>query len=51
MTSESDVGSGLLVAENQFRRIIGYKPIPDLIEALQTLSPSKAAIVKRRKAS
>jgi putative transposase len=45
------VGSGLLVAENQFRRITGYKLIPILMEELKTLSPSKAAVVKRRKAS
>ncbi len=45
------VGSGLLVAENQFRRITGHKLIPVLIEELKTLSPSKAAVVKRRKAS
>jgi putative transposase len=45
------VGSGLLVAENQFRRITGYKLIPILMEELRTLSPSKAAVVKRRKAS
>jgi putative transposase len=45
------VGSGLLVAECQFRRITGYKLIPVLMEGLKTLSPSKAAIVKRRKAS
>jgi putative transposase len=45
------VGSGLLVAENQFRRITGYKLIPILMEELKTLSPSKAGVVKRRKAS
>jgi putative transposase len=45
------VGSGLLVAENQFRRITGYKLMPVLMEELKTLSPSKAAVVKRRKAS
>ena len=45
------VGSGLLVAENQFRRITGYKLLPVLMEELKTLSPSKAAVVKRRKAS
>jgi transposase-like protein len=45
------VGSGLLVAENQFRRITGYKLIPVLMEELKALSPSKAAVVKRRKAS
>jgi putative transposase len=45
------VGSGLLVAENQFRRITGYKLISVLMEELKTLTPSKAAVVKRRKAS
>ncbi len=45
------VGSGLLVAENQFRRITGYKLIPALMEELKTLNPPKAAVVKRRKAS
>jgi len=45
------VGSGLLVAENQFRRITGYKLIPILMEKLKTLSPAKNAIVKRKKAS
>ena len=45
------VGSGLLVAEHQFRRITGYKLIPVLMEELKTLNPSKAAVVKRRKAS
>ena len=45
------VGSGLLVAEKQFRRIMGYKQIPALIRELETLAPSKKEIVKRRKAS
>jgi len=45
------VGSGLLVAENQFRRITGYKLLPVLMEDLKNLNPSKAAVVKRRKAS
>jgi hypothetical protein len=45
------VGSGLLVAENQFRRITSYKLIPVLMEEWKALSPSKAAVVKRRKAS
>src|ERR1041385_6385959 len=44
------VGSGLLVAENQFRRITGYKLISVLMEELKTLTPSNA-VVKRRKAS
>jgi len=45
------VGSGLMVAEKQFRRITGYKLIPVLIKELEALTPSKATIVKRRKAS
>src|SRR5919198_15908 len=44
-------GSGLLVAENQFRRVTGYKQIPALIRELENLTPSKKGIVKRRKAS
>jgi len=44
------VGSGLLVAEKQFRRIQGYKQIPDLLRELAALAPSKA-VVKRKKAS
>jgi putative transposase len=45
------VGSGLLVAEKQFRRITGYKQIPALIRELETMTPAKTAVVKRRKAS
>src|SRR5919201_790418 len=45
------VGSGWLVAENQFRRVTGYKQIPALIRELENLTPSKKGIVKRRKAS
>ena len=45
------VGSGLLVAEKQFRRIQGYKQIPALIRELEALASSKPEIVKRRKAS
>jgi putative transposase len=45
------VGSGLLVAQKQFRRIIGYKQIPALIRELEALAPSKKAVVKARKAS
>ena len=45
------VGSGLLVAENQFRRIQGYKQIPALIKELEALAPPKPEVVKRRKAS
>src|SRR5271169_6230742 len=35
------VGSGLLVAEKQFRRIIGHKQIPALIRELDALAPSR----------
>jgi putative transposase len=46
------VGSGLLVAEKQFRRIQGYKQIPILLRELETLAPpSRSPVVKRRKAS
>jgi len=45
------VGSGLLVAQKQFRRITGYKQIPVLIRELEALTPSKKAVVKARKAS
>jgi transposase-like protein len=45
------VGSGLLVAEKQFRRIQGYKQIPFLLRSLEALFPSKPELVKRRKAS
>ncbi len=45
------VGSGLLVAEKQFRRITGYKQIPALIRELEVLTTSQSEVVKRRKAS
>src|SRR5208337_3236516 len=45
------VGSGLLVAEKQFRRIQGYKQIPILLRVLESLKPSRSEVVKRRKAS
>ena len=45
------VGSGLLVAEKQFRRVTGHKQIPALIRELETLRPPKSDVVKRRKAS
>jgi len=45
------VGSGLLVAEKQFRRVQGYKQIPHLIRELEALIPNKQEVVKRRKAS
>lgn len=45
------VGSGLLVAQKQFRRVKGHKLIPLLLHQLEALTPSKVAVVKRRKAS
>jgi hypothetical protein len=41
------VGSGLLVAQKQFRRVIGYKQIPALIRALNVPKPSKWGVVKQ----
>ena len=45
------VGSGLLVAQKQFRRVTGYKQIPTLIRELEALAPLRHNIAKRRKAS
>jgi transposase-like protein len=45
------VGSGLLVAEKQFRRIQGHKQIPALIKELEAMASAKVLVVKRRKAS
>jgi transposase-like protein len=45
------VGSGLLVAQQQFRRVQGHKQIPILLRELEALVPSKSEVVKRRKAS
>ena len=45
------VGSGLLVAERQFRRVQGHKQIPVLLRELEALAPPKPEVVKRRKAS
>jgi putative transposase len=45
------VGSGLLVAQKQFRRVTGYKQIAALIRELESLAPTKSGIAKRRKAS
>jgi hypothetical protein len=45
------VGSGLLVAEKQFRRVQGYKQIPNLLRELGSLAPPKTEVVKRKKAS
>ncbi len=45
------VGSGLLVAEKQFRRVTGHQLIPSLIRELEAARPSKTEVVKRKKAS
>jgi putative transposase len=45
------VGSGLLVAEKQFRRVRGYKQIPTLLRVLESLKPSRKEVAARRKAS
>jgi putative transposase len=45
------VGSGLLIAEKQFRRVRGYKQIPTLLRVLETLKPSRKEVAPRRKAS
>src|SRR6185503_7914880 len=45
------VGSGLLIAEKQFRKVKGHKLIPLLLRQLETLTPAKLAVVKKRKAS
>ncbi len=45
------VGSGLLVAEKQFRRVKGYKQIPILLRELEALQPSRREVATRRKAS
>ncbi len=45
------VGSGLLVAQRQFRKVTGHKQIPALLTELEALMPPKSEVVKRRKAS
>ena len=45
------VGSGLLVAQKQFRKVTGHKQIPALLRELEALVPQKSEVVKRRKAS
>jgi putative transposase len=45
------VGSGLIVAEKQFRRIKGFKQLPVLLRKLEALVPSNSNLAKRRKAS
>lgn len=45
------VGSGLIVAQNQFRRVKGYKQIPFLVKQLDALAPRRKEVVRRKKAS
>ena len=45
------VGSGLLVAQKQFRKVTGHKQIPALLRALEALPSPRSEVVKRRKAS
>ena len=45
------VGSGLLVAQKQFRKVTGHKQIPALLRELEAMVPQKSDVVKRRKAS
>lgn len=45
------VGSGLLVAEKQFRRVMGYKQIPVLLRELEAARPSRPEVAKRKKVS
>ena len=45
------VGSGLLVAQKQFRKVTGHKQIQALLRELEALVPQKSELVKRRKAS
>jgi len=45
------VGSGLLVAQKQFRKVQGHKHIPVLIRELEALTPNKVGLATRRKAS
>ena len=45
------VGSGLLVAQRQFRKVTGHKQIPALLRVLEALAPPRSGVVKRRKAS
>src|SRR3982074_490434 len=45
------IGSGLLIAQKQFRRVRGHKQIPELLRVLETLKPSRKDVVTKRKAS
>lgn len=44
-------GSGLIVAEKQFRRIRGCKQLPILVRVLETLKPSRRPVANQREAS
>ena len=50
---ERRVGSGLLVAERQFRKVRGYKQIPQFMRILETDKPVKAkkTVASKRKAA
>jgi len=45
------VGSALLVAQNKFRRVKGYKQIALLVKHLEALAPPRKEVVLRKKAS
>ena len=45
------VGSGLFVAEKQFRRVIGYQQIPKLIRELEIFISPKKGVARERKVS
>ena len=45
------VGSGLLVAEQQFRRVQGFREIPRLVSILDALAPPQPAFAKRKGAA
>ena len=45
------IGSGLLIAQKQFRRVRGHKQIPELLRVLEMLKPSRKDVVTKRKAS
>jgi putative transposase len=45
------VGSGLLIAEKQFRRVRGFKHLPVFLKQLAATVPPQSNVIKRRKAS
>src|SRR5271168_3601431 len=45
------IGSGLLIAQKQFRRVRGHKQIPELLRVLESLKPPRKNVVTKRKAS